>query len=221
VGLSNNHVIAASNDASVGDTIYQPGIADGGSLGLGTLTAYVPISFLIPDKKTKGVARAWWKTWAGIGNAGARVTGCPNRLVVQQTGNYVDAAIFTPDNPADVDLHVAETGAIVAGGTSLTLGDMVVKTGRTTGFTVGLVEGINASINVGYGGTKTAMFEDQLIIRGIEGTEFSAPGDSGSAILTDPESTSLIGGLLFAGGNGITIANRWERVVAGLGVEAG
>ncbi len=45
--LSNNHVLANSNDASIGDAIYQPGPHDGGgpSDQIGTLHHYVPIKF--------------------------------------------------------------------------------------------------------------------------------------------------------------------------------
>ena len=45
--LSNNHVLANSNDASIGAAIYQPGPHDGGgpSDQIGTLHHYVPIKF--------------------------------------------------------------------------------------------------------------------------------------------------------------------------------
>ena len=45
--LSNNHVLANSNDAGIGDAIYQPGPHDGGGPTdqIGTLHHYVPIKF--------------------------------------------------------------------------------------------------------------------------------------------------------------------------------
>lgn len=45
--LSNNHVLANSNDASIGDPIYQPGVYDGGGPAdaIGRLARYVPITF--------------------------------------------------------------------------------------------------------------------------------------------------------------------------------
>jgi hypothetical protein len=98
---------------------------------------------------------------------------------------------------------------------SLVLGDSVMKVGRTTEMTFGTVEGINAAISVQYG-NQIAEFEDQVIIRGVDGVGFSAPGDSGSAIVTDQS----LGGLLFAGGNGITVANRIEHVQTLLGIES-
>lgn len=49
--LSNNHVIADSNGAHIGDPILQPGPADGGVLAdqIGTLEAFVPINFPGPN----------------------------------------------------------------------------------------------------------------------------------------------------------------------------
>ncbi len=45
--LSNNHVLAASNAANIGDPIYQPGPFDGGTATdtIGRLARYVPIKF--------------------------------------------------------------------------------------------------------------------------------------------------------------------------------
>ena len=51
LALSNNHVLAATNQAKIGDPIVQPGIADGGSADdqIGTLAAYVPLNFGAPN----------------------------------------------------------------------------------------------------------------------------------------------------------------------------
>ncbi len=46
--LSNNHVYADENMASIGDTVLQPGTIDGGTApndSIGTLYAFIPISF--------------------------------------------------------------------------------------------------------------------------------------------------------------------------------
>lgn len=45
--LSNNHVLAASNNAQIGDPSYQPGPFDGGTSAdqIGTLADFVPINF--------------------------------------------------------------------------------------------------------------------------------------------------------------------------------
>ena len=47
--LSNNHVLANSNDAQVGDTVVQPGSIDGGhavSDKIAELERFVPIEFI-------------------------------------------------------------------------------------------------------------------------------------------------------------------------------
>ncbi|MEZ5097177.1 MAG: serine protease [Nocardioides sp.] len=45
--LSNNHVLANSNDAALGDPVYQPGPYDGGTAAdaIGRLARFVPIKF--------------------------------------------------------------------------------------------------------------------------------------------------------------------------------
>lgn len=46
--LSNNHIYANSNDATIGDNVTQPGRVDGGTVPadvIGTLSAFVPIDF--------------------------------------------------------------------------------------------------------------------------------------------------------------------------------
>lgn len=52
--LSNNHVLANSNDAHIGDAILQPGPFDGGQIisdEIARLTRYVPIQFHTPTTK--------------------------------------------------------------------------------------------------------------------------------------------------------------------------
>jgi len=57
--LSNNHVLANENDASVGDAILQPGPYDGGQNPadqIATLTQFVPINFASPNTVDCAVA---------------------------------------------------------------------------------------------------------------------------------------------------------------------
>jgi hypothetical protein len=62
-------------------------------------------------------------------------------------------------------------------------------------------------------------FEDQIAIRGLDGTRFSDSGDSGSSILE--RSTNKVVGLLFAGAtNGsLTFANHISDVLSKLKVK--
>jgi len=219
--LSNNHVLAASNDAMVNDEIYQPGPHDGGTSSdlFGRLEEWAKINFGDDEKKKLG--KTAWKAWQWPANALARAVGCPYRMrvstraVEQPNPNLVDAAIARPLLQSYVDPTIWEDMEI-AGIRDLVLGDRVQKTGRTTGHTVGTVEGIGAMVRVSYGGNKIATYDNQVEIRADSG-EFSAGGDSGSVILT-MEDEPYLGGLLFAGGSGVTISNRISDVVALMGV---
>lgn len=224
--LTNNHVAAESNGGSPGDRVLQPGKADGGSDPLdwwATLEEYVTINFEgfpFPGKKNQALGRAWWATVKGVGNAGAKLTGCPLRARVgllaigQPTPNLVDAAICRPREQSMLNPSVHKLGT-VQGVRDLSLGDVVQKTGRTTEHTNGVVEGVNGMVSVQYGEGKLATFDDQVIVRSTDAGEFSAGGDSGSWVLT-PD--MYVGGLLFAGGGGQTICNKMSHVLSMLGV---
>ena len=94
----------------------------------------------------------------------------------------------------------------------LTFRMKVKKYGRTTGLTTnGRVTGINATVDVSYA-TGVARFVDQIV---ISGRGFSAPGDSGSLIVSN--SLNPVG-LLFAGSGTTTIANPIEVVLGSLEV---
>jgi hypothetical protein len=134
--LSNNHVVAASNDGSEGDPLLQPGAADGGrdpDDSIGTLFDFEPIRF--------------------CGGAGCDF-------------NRIDAALAltTPDelgNATPDDGYGAPRARTV----EASLGLEVQKFGRTTGHTVGRVTGIHATIDVNYR-TGVARFEEQIVITG-------------------------------------------------------
>jgi len=172
--LSNNHVLANSNSARIGDPILQPGPYDGGRFprdAIARLSRYVPINF----------------------RSGAR--------------NLVDAAIAQVDF-ANCTREIYWIGYIKAWMRRATIRPRMVvqKTGRTTEYTVGYIDSINATVNVNYGRGRVARFVDQIIIKP---GGFSAGGDSGSLIL-DTDENAL--GLLFAGSSTHTIANYIEHV---------
>jgi hypothetical protein len=220
--LSNNHVLAASNEASLGDFVRQPGRADGGTEDdrFARLTEFVQIRFDGGNGGGKKNAAALaWRGWKWPANQVARLLGCPYRLEVrplaveQPYPNLVDAAVARVNLEEWVDPEVPSIGE-PAGIRDFQLGDRVQKTGRTTEHTRGFVEVVGSQTQVDYGTSGTATFDDQLVIRADSG-EFSAPGDSGSAVLGED---AFLGGLLFAGGEGITIVNRISHVVSLLGV---
>ncbi|HUG36958.1 MAG TPA: hypothetical protein VML54_08420 [Candidatus Limnocylindrales bacterium] len=97
------------------------------------------------------------------------------------------------------------------------LGMEVQKYGRTTGYTRGRVSGIHATLEVDYR-SGVVRFEDQIV---ISGSGFSAPGDSGSLIVSRGGflSDRRPVGLLFAGSSGATIANPIGPVLERFGVK--
>lgn len=205
--LSNNHVLAAANDATPGDALLQPGRIDGGTLDdvIGRLLRFVPIDF---DGSPSSCPFA--SAIVGLLNAISRFWGRRSRFVTTispERANWVDAAVGLPDREGDVEAEILEVGTPV-GTEPAAVGLEVTKSGRTTGTTQGRVTQIAATIRVSYGAGRSATFTDQVVI--ADG-QFSAPGDSGSAICTLGTAPRLVG-LLFAGGSSITVANRIDRV---------
>ncbi|HSM61816.1 MAG TPA: hypothetical protein VK849_13500 [Longimicrobiales bacterium] len=131
--------------------------------------------------------------------------------------NPIDAAIALT-TPEELDAATPEDGYGAPRSSSIEprLGMTVQKYGRTTGHTRGRITGINAILDVSYR-TGRARFQGQIV---ISGGRFSAPGDSGSLIVTDGV---LLGdrvpvGLLFAGSSTSTIANPIDPVLDRFGV---
>lgn len=207
--LSNNHVLANSNEASVGDPILQPGPYDGGTQQNDTiarLSEFVPINFTtgtIPCPIGSAVASVLNGLAAAVGSS----TRLQAAAVAQE--NLVDCAIAQPINPSDVTAQILEIGTIT-GVAEGTLGMSVKKSGRTTGLTTGSIQQIDVTASVSYGSNKVATFSDQLMAGAM-----SQGGDSGSAVLDDQ---NRLVGLLFAGSNTSTIINRIQNVFTALGV---
>jgi len=94
----------------------------------------------------------------------------------------------------------------------LQVGEECRKSGRTTGATRGEVIATGAAARVSYG-SFTAVFEDQDVIRDIDSPGFSAPGDSGSLVISEDDRPAS---LLFAGGGNTTIASPIAHVTDAL-----
>ncbi|NIP83258.1 MAG: hypothetical protein GWM90_30145, partial [Gemmatimonadetes bacterium] len=178
--LSNNHVLAASNEASIGDPALQPGPYDGGTLAdqLATLADYYFIDFTFQGHNTMDAAIAL-SSEAELGYA----TPDDDGYGAPSTEIWGDA---------DDDGFFDDLGAL--------LGLGVKKYGRTTALTQGSITGVNAFVEVCYivyaGWCLTSgYFFDQII---VEPGSFSGGGDSGSLIVTDDGSSNPVA-LLFAG----------------------
>jgi hypothetical protein len=209
--LSNNHVLANSNEATQGDWILQPGSADGGSQSnrdyIGRLSEFVVINHeggQFPDGCLDQIPWPWKK----------------KRSIEQPFPNLVDAALAQDfGGDAAVDPEIFRLGRPTGIGEAI-VGEVVTKQGRTTELTSDPVEADDLSVQVGYG-TFSALFEDQLMVVS-EATPFSQGGDSGSAVLAKKDK-SLVG-LLFAGGQmedgrDVTIVNKISHVQRLLGFE--
>ncbi len=138
--LSNNHVIANSNDASPGDAVLQPGPHDGGSDPrdrIARLNRFIPIAFDPPTPRDRH-------------------------------DNLVDAAIAEGEF-VDLNREVYWTGPVRAWRRrdDVQVGTVVQKTGRTTHYTVGRITATDATIDVGFGGGRVARFRDQIVTTAI------------------------------------------------------
>jgi len=211
--LSNNHVLANSNDATVGDPILQPGPADGGQVAtdrIGVLERFCPIQFSTSEP-TCSIANSV----VDIANLIAGMLGANHRLFAQrmdaQAVNQVDAALARPDNSADILDEIYEIGP-VSGVAPAVLGMAVRKSGRTTALTSGTINVVDATVNVSYGSGKVATFENQLVAGPM-----SQGGDSGSLVV-DGNSQRTVG-LLFAGSDQSTIFSPIQAVLDCLEVD--
>jgi hypothetical protein len=207
--LSNNHVLANSNQAEIGDPILQPGPYDGGTYPddhIADLEDFVPINIIgLPSECPIAIVTT------NLLNGIAKLLGSQVRMKAikqQALENLVDAAIARPLNPEDVSDEILQIGTI-QGTAAGELGMAIKKSGRTTGLTTGVIEQVDVTVNVQYGQDQIAMFTDQLMAGAM-----SKGGDSGSAVLDD---NNRLVGLLFAGSDTTTVINRIENVFSALG----
>jgi hypothetical protein len=186
--LSNNHVMANINQASIGDHILQPGAYDGGTDPadrIGDLAAFVPIDFSLN----------------GSNVVDAAIASVLDSDVLSSTP--LDEGYGQPSSttvPAYVGMPVQKYG----------------RTTEETHGTVDAVNGAFSVCYepVGPFCLTAANFVNQIVI--IPGT-FSAGGDSGSGIVSDDANLNPVG-LLFAGSTSFTIANPIDAVLASFNV---
>ncbi len=207
--LSNNHVLANATNgrdrrAGIGDPILQPGAHDGGKLPgdtIGRLQRYIPVEAAFGLDAQYTVSRLW----------------SPRLLSTEGEeqgirSNTVDCALAEPLEPDLIKPEVLGLGT--PQGTAEPELDMRIrKSGRTTGVTEGEILVKDVVLRVDFGDVGIAIFSDQ-VVSNIK----SGPGDSGSLIM-DEDNRAL--GLLFAGGNNLTVFNRISNVTKALGVDFG
>src|SRR5947199_1452582 len=196
--LSNNHVQATSNGATIGDAESQPGPFDGGTAAdqMATLTDFQAISF------------------AGGNNT-------IDAAIALSSTSLLDNATPSDDGYGmpNATIYGDANGDGLFDDRNALLGLNVQKYGRTTRLTHGQITGVNATVTVCYAAsgltcTKSARYVGQFV---IEPGTFSGGGDSGSLIATDDGNLNPVA-LLFAGSSTVTIANRIDLVLNRFGV---
>jgi hypothetical protein len=158
------------------------------------------------------------------GRAGAdRIASLERFVALDNAGvNQVDAAVAVLDDGVEFESSIeaiTTTGAIA----SIEDVERVVKRGRTTGLTHGLITAIEVDNVVVRFSTGSLRFDNQIEIAGTDATRFSTGGDSGSLIVEESSGDAV--GLLFAGsdqggpqGIGVTYANPLDAVFQHLAV---
>jgi hypothetical protein len=177
--LSNNHVLVDTNRLPIGTPIVQPGPEIEPTQPGDVFAALSAfIPIQFPNTRLQPVTNRF----------DAAIAVVANRTLIE-TGRMFGINNYTPR------LATALPGM------------RVIKSGRTTGVTTGIVRAVNVDrVQINYG-TRTApriaTFNDTIEIVGDAGP-FSAPGDSGSVILN--RGTGQPVALLFAGDGRTTTA---------------
>jgi hypothetical protein len=187
--LSNNHVLARSDRASVGDTIVQPGLIDNNCTPNGDGAGTVPVAALT----------AWLPLRSAQTNVDAAIAQVASHTV-DPGGSILELGLRQPDG----SLAAAPPGISSTNGKgeNATLQLRVAKSGRTTGLTCGRVTALDLDVAVDYyrdcAETRpylTKTFTNQIA---VSGDRFGDAGDSG-ALLVDTANAEPVG-LFFAGG---------------------
>jgi len=199
--LSNNHVLARSDQATLGEPISQPGIIETNCSTAGTSTVANLTSFV--NLQASGT------------NVDAAIA-----LIVPQavdlTGNILMlGATATGSAPDPGPPHQGR-------GIPASIGEPVAKSGRTTGLTCSTVSATSLSTSVTYqtqcnGGTSFKVTYSNQI--SVAGGGFSAGGDSGSLIVD--EGTADPVALLYGGSDTDTVGNPVGDVLAALADQQG
>lgn len=185
--LSNNHVVAGENRGQKGnDRILQPGgIIHNPGDQIAVLTDYVPIK-----------------------NSPSGATPRSGGVVF----NVIDAGV------AEIDLNIGFTQGYLpfrkliapSATANACIGDQVFKVGRTTGLTHGEVIDVSTIVGPITYGPGPCWFRRSITIEGLNGTQFSDKGDSGSAIV---RTNGQIVGILYAGNGQQTYACPIDEVL--------
>jgi hypothetical protein len=199
--LSNNHVLARSDQATPGEPISQPGIIETNCSTAGTSTVANLTSFV------------------NLQASGTHVDAAIALIVpgaVDLTGNILSlGGTATGGTPDSGPPHQGR-------GILASVGTPVAKSGRTTGLTCSTVATTNLSTSVSYqtqcnGGTSFSVtYKNQIA---VAGSGFSAGGDSGSLIVDQLTADPVA--LLYGGSDTETVGNPVGEVLTALADQQG
>ena len=167
--LSNNHVLANTNAASIGDAVLQPGPIDGGidpADRIATLSRFVPINFAAGagNLVDAAIAQAQFHDldreiyWSGPVRGWRRKTGVTVGMVVKKTGrttNFTTGRITAINATINVNYGGGKVGRFV---------DQIVTTNMSAGGDSGsLVTTLdNVAVGLLYAGSSVAMIANQI-----------------------------------------------------------
>ena len=139
------------------------------------------------------------------------IVGYLERFVPLKDGATVDAAV------AKLSVEgMARVGVLGFGNTheacEAFIGQLVKKSGRTTGYTKGKILATNVSVKIGYGPNIAYTLKDQIIT-----DAYSQPGDSGSTL--QEQKTNRFLGILFAGNGSQSVICKAQHIFDELNVE--
>ena len=191
--LSNNHVLARSDHASVGDAIIQPGLIDNNCTPYGDGAGATPVASLT----------GWLPLSSSATNADAAIAQV-NSNAIGASGNILEFGA----RQGDGTLAAAPPGISSTGGRgeAASLALTVAKSGRTTGLTCAGVSALALDVSVDYyldcAETKPYLTRTYTNQVAISGNEFSDAGDSGSLVVDTANAEPV--GLFFAGGTDVS-----------------
>ena len=190
--LSNNHVLARTDQALAGESIIQPGLIDsncgqGANNIVGTLTQFYNLETGASPKIDAAIAQVAQNAVDPSGN-------------ILYLGSSTDANNVPVPGPPAAGAGLPETAGL--------LSRAVAKSGRTTGLTCSTILSVSTTTSVQYqkgcvtGATFNETFNNQVA---VTGGGFSAPGDSGSLIVTQDTAEAVA--LLFGGSDQETVGS--------------
>lgn len=204
--LSNNHVLALSNNAEIGDPIIQPGSHDGGEYPrdhVADLAAFVPIqmSGLPSDCLVGNFFKRSLNLLFKLMQSRTRF----QIIRLQKSANLVDAALAIPINEELVSDVIFGLQGINQGIIEAEVGMEIQGSSRTSGVRYGTIDQVDVTVKIQYGEGKVALFDDQLLSNSMK----ARGGDSGTEIFSKD---GYLIGLLCAGSDNTMIANRIQNI---------